>query len=78
MRFIHHLPADTWPRIRRSIDHLAFAPLAGQALTGDAVGHRYVLGPWSWMVVFYRYDSVADVVVVVSIRDGRAEATPLP
>ena len=40
--------------------------------------YRYVLGPWPWMVIIYRYWELADAVVILRIYDGRTGAAPLP
>lgn len=32
----------------------------GRALGGRWAGTRYVLGPWSWLVIVYEYDAAAE------------------
>ena len=76
--FTHRLPANTRRRVERSVDHLPFAPLAGPAMRGPWEEYRYVLGPWPWMVIIYRYWELADAVVILRIYDGRTGAAPLP
>jgi hypothetical protein len=74
------LPADTWVRIARSLRPLEVFPLAGPELGGRWAPTRFVLGPWSWMVLLYRYEQLSDRVYVVAMHDGRsatsATATP--
>lgn len=72
----HGLPPGTRRRIELSVEHLRFAPQAGQALSGDWEGFRYVLGPWRWMVIVYRYWEEVDAVAIVAIFDGRSEFAP--
>ena len=44
----------------------------GTPLEGRWNKHRFVLGPWRWMLIVYVYDSDADIVAVVTIQDGRS------
>jgi plasmid stabilization system protein ParE len=66
------LPADTWPRVARSLRVLEAFPLAGPELSGRWAPTRFVLGPWSWMILLYRYEGSADQVYVVAMHDGRS------
>jgi hypothetical protein len=66
------LPADTWTRIARSLSPLEVFPLAGPELGGRWAPTRFVLGPWSWMVLLHRYDQSSDRVYVVAMHDGRS------
>ena len=75
--FTHRLPATTRLRVLRSIDHLAFAPLAGPALPGHLEGYRYIVGLWPWMVIVYRYWDQPDAVVILRIYDSRTAEAPL-
>jgi hypothetical protein len=68
----HSLPADTSPRVHRSIEPLARFPLFGASLEGRWREFRFVLGPWRWMLIVYAYDDEADLVAVVTVQDGRA------
>ena len=77
LRFTHQLPPDGWQRVLRSAEHLRFAPLAGQALDGEWGGFRYVVGPWDWMLIVYRYDEENDRAVVVLLADVRSGSMPL-
>ncbi len=72
----HSLPADTWPRVARSLRALERFPLMGPALTGRWAGFRFVLGPWRWLLLVYVYVEAEDRVVVVTIQDGRASSAP--
>jgi plasmid stabilization system protein ParE len=66
------LPADTWARIARSLRVLETFPLAGPALAGRWAPTRFVLGPWSWMILLYRYEEPAGRVYVVAMHDARS------
>lgn len=68
----HSLPASTLERLKRSIEPLHHFPLLGGQLEGRWQGFRFILGPWRWMIVVYRYDETLDPVQVVTIQDGRA------
>jgi hypothetical protein len=66
------LPDDTWSRVARSLRVLETFPLAGAEL-GDRWGPiRFVLGPWSWMVLLYRYDESSDRIFLVTMHDARS------
>jgi plasmid stabilization system protein ParE len=68
----HSLPANTKARIARSLRSLSRFPLLGRALEGRWSGFRFILGPWRWMLIVYVYDEPEDVVLVVSVQDGRS------
>jgi len=70
------LPGDTWSRIVRSLRVLETFPLAGPELHGRWVPARFVLGPWSWMLLLYRYDEASDRVFVLAVHDARSAASP--
>ncbi len=70
-----NLPADTWTRIVRSLRVLETFPLAGPELAGRWAPTRFVLGPWSWMILLYRYEDLTDRVYVVAMHDGRSAAS---
>lgn len=67
----HGLPADTRPRIARSLRPLESFPLLGGELEGHWQGMRFLIGPWPWMLIVYAYAEDPDVVTVLSIHDGR-------
>lgn len=67
-----NLPDDTWARIARSLRPLETFPLAGPELGGRWAPTRFVLGPWSWMILLYRHDRPSDQVYVVAMHDGRS------
>jgi hypothetical protein len=71
-----NLPADTWSRIVRSLRVLETFPLAGPELGGRWAPTRFVLGPWSWMLLLYSYDQGPDRVFVISVHDARSAASP--
>ena len=69
------LPADTRERVRRSLRPLAQFPRLGPELAGRWAGFRFLLGPWRWLIVVYACLE-ADRVVVVTVQDARASASP--
>jgi len=46
--------------------------LLGPPLTGRWQGFRFILGPWSWMLLVYAYDEETDQVSLVTIQDARS------
>jgi len=66
------LPPDTWARIGRSLRVLEDFPQAGRALEGRRVAARFLLGPWPWMILVYRYDEPSDRVFLVAVHDARS------
>ena len=70
------LPADTWTRVARSLRVLETFPLSGPELEGRWAPVRFILGPWSWMLLLYSYDEASDRVFVVAMHDGRSAASP--
>jgi hypothetical protein len=70
------LPADTWSRIVRSLRVLETFPLSGPELDGKWAPTRFVLGPWSWMLLLYRYDEASDRVFIIAVHDARSAASP--
>jgi hypothetical protein len=70
------LPGDSWSRIAHSLRVLEIFPLAGPELEGRWAPTRFVLGPWSWMILLYRHDAQSDRVFVVAMHDARSAAAP--
>jgi mRNA-degrading endonuclease RelE of RelBE toxin-antitoxin system len=69
----HSLPPTTRERVRRSLRRLERFPLLGRAIErGRWNGYRFILGPWRWLIVLYKYDAEEDTVLVASFEDGRA------
>ena len=68
----HSLPADTGRRVARSLTVLEAFPELGPALVGRWEGYRFILGPWSWMVLVY--EVIGDEVAVVTIQDARSSS----
>jgi plasmid stabilization system protein ParE len=66
------LPGDAWARIARSLRVLETFPLCGPELGGRWAPTRFVLGPWSWMILLYGYEDSSDQVFVVAMHDGRS------
>ena len=66
------LPDSAWTRIVRSLRPLETFPLAGPGLGGRWAPTRFVVGPWSWMILLYRYEQSSDRVYVVAMHDGRS------
>lgn len=67
-----NLPGDTWARIANSLRVLETFPQAGRALEGRWAGARFVLGPWPWLILLYRYEEPSDRVYVVAVEDARS------
>lgn len=66
------LPDDSWARVARSLRTLETFPLAGAELSGNWASVRFVLGPWPWMILLYRYEEASDRVYIVAMHDGRS------
>lgn len=69
------LPDDTWARIARSLRALETFPLAGPELEVRWAPSRFVIGPWSWMILLYRYEESSDQVFVVAMHDARSASS---
>jgi len=72
----HELPADTTRRVARRLRVLGRFPKLGPALSGRWEGTRYVLGPWSWLLIVYEYDERVDTVTVLTMQDARRAGSP--
>jgi len=72
----HSLPASTRERLRRSLEQLRLFPLIGAPLPSRVPGLRYVLGPWRWMIIVYRYYQDADEIRIISVQDARSAQSP--
>lgn len=72
-----NLPGDAWTRIGRSLRVLETLPLAGPELAGRWAPVRFVIGPWSWMILLYRYEESSDLVQVVAMHDGRSATSAM-
>jgi hypothetical protein len=72
----HELPADTPRRVARRLRALRRFPKLGPALSGQWTGARYVLGPWSWLLIVYEYDESAGTVIVLTMQDARRAESP--
>jgi plasmid stabilization system protein ParE len=70
-----NLPGDAWARIGRSLRVLETFPLAGPELSGRWTPTRFVIGPWSWMILLYRYEESSDRAYMVAMHDGRSAAS---
>ncbi len=68
----HSLPATTRERVRIAIAPLAEFPQLGPQLRGRWEQFRFILGPWAWMLIVYRWDEQTDTVAVVTIQDARS------
>lgn len=71
------LPADTWARIARSLRVLETFPLAGRELEGRWAPTRFVLGPWSWMILLYSYDEPSNRLYLLAMHDARSATSAL-
>ncbi len=72
----HRLPENTIERVKRSIRPLAEFPELGAELGGAFAPRRFLLGPWRWMIVIYRFYRESDVVAILAIVDGRTSTSP--
>ncbi len=70
------LPPSTVDRLKACLEPLRRFPRLGAPLEGRWAGIRFVLGPWRWLIVVYRYDEVTDRVDIVTIRDARSARSP--
>lgn len=68
----HSLPADTGNRVARILAPLASFPKLGAPLGGHFAGRRFILGPWRWMLIVYRFYEDRDLIAVLAIQDGRS------
>lgn len=68
----HNLPRNTRARVKALLEQLGDFPRRGEELTGRWAGFRYILGPWSWMLIVYAFDVEVDQVSVVTIQDARS------
>ncbi len=72
----HSLPESTLGRFRKSLAQLRQFPLVGAPLPSRKPGLRFVLGPWRWMIIVYRYYEEADEVRIISVQDARSAHSP--
>ena len=72
----HNLPEVTIERVKRSIRPLGDFPELGAELGGAFAPRRFLLGPWRWMIVIYRFDSESDLVAILAIVDTRTSTSP--
>lgn len=72
----HSLPADTEARFDRALQPLAEFPRLGPELGGRFASRRFILGPWRWMVVVYRWYEDRDLVAVLAVVDARSASSP--
>jgi hypothetical protein len=72
----HDLPPNTPQRVARRLRQLGRFPKLGPALSGRWEGTRYVLGPWSWLLIVYEYDERADTLTVLTMQDARRASSP--
>ena len=45
-------------------------------LGGTFALRRFLLGPWRWMIVIYRFYPERDLVAILAIADGRTSTPP--
>lgn len=72
----HQLPGNTVGRVGRSLRPLAEFPELGATLGGDLAPRRFILGPWRWMIVVYRFYPESDLVAILAFVDGRTSTSP--
>jgi plasmid stabilization system protein ParE len=71
----HSLPADTRPRVQRSLRKLERFPSIGRQLDERWGDLRFIVGPWRWLVIVYAHDEREDVVRVLTIQDARSSTS---
>ena len=72
----HRLPEDTIERVQRSLRALEDFPELGAPLGDVFAGRRFLLGPWRWMIVIYRFEPDRDLVAILAFVDGRTSTSP--
>ena len=72
-----NLPDDTWTRVARSLRVLETFPLAGAELHGRWAPARFILGPWSWMLLLYCYEGASDLIFVLAMHDARSATSAM-
>lgn len=72
----HQLPDNTIERLKRSIQPLAEFPELGAELGGAFAPRRFLLGPWRWMILNYRFYPESDLVAILAIVDTRTSTSP--
>ena len=70
------LPTDTKQRFARAVWALREFPELGPSLQGRWQGYRFLLGPWRWMLIVYRYYEIDDRVAIVTVQDSRSHHSP--
>jgi hypothetical protein len=69
----HSLPSSTNARVRRSLARVDRFPLLGRAIDeGRWSGYRFILGPWRWLIVLYKYDAPTETVMIAAFEDARS------
>jgi plasmid stabilization system protein ParE len=71
-----HLLENTMERVGRSIRPLADFQELGGKLGGALAPRRFLLGPWRWMIVVYRFYPERDLVAILAVVDGRTSTSP--
>ena len=72
----HQLPESTMERVKRSVRPLAEFPELGSELGGTFAPRRFLLGPWRWMILIYRFYPENDIVAILAIVDARTSTSP--
>jgi plasmid stabilization system protein ParE len=72
----HSLPGDAGARVAASLRPLTEFPRLGAELGGRFAGRRFILGPWRWMVIVYRFYEDRDLVSILAFVDGRSATSP--
>ena len=67
---LYGLPGNTRRRVAGCVEHLIHYPDSGALLPGRWEGYRFVLGPWTWMLIIYEVID-DDLVAVVAFEDSR-------
>lgn len=67
----HDLPGDTRERVKQILEPPSRFPEMGGRLGGRWEDARFLLGPWSWMILVYRHIDDLDLVAVTTIQEAR-------
>lgn len=68
----HSLPPNTRHRVGQVLAPLRDFPQLGAPVGGRWGGHRYLVGPWRWLLTIYEYVEERDAVVIKAFQDARA------
>src|SRR5690625_5188567 len=70
------LPKSTRSRVRARLAPLEDLAESGSELQDRWRGFRFILGPWTWMLIVYAYDDEFHQVSVITIPAARSARSP--